>query len=272
MAWTPGLRKAARELEAPYDDVPDHLRQPLTAWAMSILTSGQYTETDRYRRLALHMRFPAQADGYSGVTELRYACASGTFVLDLIEAELEIFDFPSSALDLSRLLDEGNSVYRVASDRRGLEVRVAPGVREAVAAVVDSATGNEGDHLALAWNAAYGRTPDPVRSFSESIKAVEHAMAPLISPGNTRQTLGTMLRDIRAKPAKWAFVIESKTSSPDVVVSMMSSLWDGQTSRHGGAASQPESPDAARAAVHLAASLVQFSVSGAFGPVAGTDT
>ncbi|MET7664736.1 hypothetical protein ABZS99_39015 [Streptomyces sp. NPDC005463] len=44
----------------------------------------------------------------------------------------------------------------------------------------------------------------------------------------------------------------------------MRSLWRGQTSRHGGqAATVPESLEAARAGVHLAAMLVQWFVSGA---------
>jgi hypothetical protein len=46
---------------------------------------------------------------------------------------------------------------------------------------------------------------------------------------------------------------------------MMWMLWQGQTSRHGGLGpTRAETPDEARAAVHLAASLVQFGVSGAF--------
>ncbi|MGW2779583.1 hypothetical protein ACWC4C_45180 [Streptomyces olivaceoviridis] len=45
---------------------------------------------------------------------------------------------------------------------------------------------------------------------------------------------------------------------------MMRALWEGQTSRHGAqTATVPETLDAARAGVHLAAALVQWFVSGA---------
>ncbi|MEU3881754.1 hypothetical protein [Streptomyces californicus] len=45
---------------------------------------------------------------------------------------------------------------------------------------------------------------------------------------------------------------------------MMRALWEGQTSRHGAqTATVPESLEAARAGVHLAAALVQWFVSGA---------
>ncbi|WUA38917.1 hypothetical protein OG571_46750 (plasmid) [Streptomyces sp. NBC_01369] len=44
----------------------------------------------------------------------------------------------------------------------------------------------------------------------------------------------------------------------------MRALWEGQTSHHGGQApTVPETLEAARAGVHLAASLVQWLVSGA---------
>ncbi|MFI6986560.1 hypothetical protein ACIBSV_49580 [Embleya sp. NPDC050154] len=46
---------------------------------------------------------------------------------------------------------------------------------------------------------------------------------------------------------------------------MMQLLWDGQTSRHGKQTpTRPETLEEARAAVHAAAILVQWFVSGAF--------
>lgn len=44
----------------------------------------------------------------------------------------------------------------------------------------------------------------------------------------------------------------------------MRALWQGQTSRHGGQTpTSPETLEAARAAVHLAATIVQWFTSGA---------
>ena len=83
---------------------------------------------------------------------------------------------------------------------------------------------------------------------------------------NDKQTLGTMIRDVAAKPSKWDFVIiDGAVGGVDTVLAMMRMLWDGQTSRHGGVnPTRDETDDEAKAAVHFAATLVQFGVSGAF--------
>jgi hypothetical protein len=145
----------------------------------------------------------------------------------------------------------------------GLEERVAPGVKELVREVVESATGSAGDHLVAAWNAAYGRESDPVKSYSEAIKAAEAALAPHVSPQNPKQTLGTMIADVAAKPSKWNVIIGS--TGVDTVLQMMRTLWDGQSSRHGGLLpTREETLEEARTAVQLSAALVQLGTSGAF--------
>lgn len=103
-------------------------------------------------------------------------------MLDLVEALLELFGFDSNrAATLKSLLRNANSAYDVNDRWDGLVLRVTPEVKDQVQAVVDTATGSPGDHLRDAWNEAYGRTPDPVKSYSESIKAVESALAPIVS-------------------------------------------------------------------------------------------
>jgi hypothetical protein len=75
-----------------------------------------------------------------------------------------------------------------------------------------------------------------------------------------------MIKDVSNKPSKWKFVVANANGSGvETVLQMMRTLWEGQTSRHGGPApTRVETSDEARAAVHLAATLVQFGVSGAF--------
>lgn len=96
-------------------------------------------------------------------------------MLDLVEAILERYSANrTKPWELSRLLEQANSAYRLRDDLSGLETRVAAGVREVVQAAVDeSATTSAGDHLVNAWNAAYGRNADPVKAVSEAIKATE---------------------------------------------------------------------------------------------------
>ena len=188
------------------------------------------------------------------------------FMLDLVEAMLERYCRDDGrALTLAELLTSANSAYAVKASWDGLEERVVPGVKELVREAVDEAGGSAGAHLTNAWNEAYGRSADPVKAYSEAIKAVEAAFAGRVSPQNGKQTLGTMIRDISAKPSKWRFELASSTDGVETVVKMMRLLWVGQTSRHGGlSTTRDETLDEARAAVHLAATLVQYGVSGAF--------
>ncbi|MGW3328551.1 hypothetical protein [Streptomyces virginiae] len=114
--------------------------------------------------------------------------------------------------------------------------------------------------------AAYGRSPDPVRAYSESIKAVEAAAHAVIQPNNAKATLGTMLGEIKNARHKFTTVLSTPAGSDPIAPAeaTMRALWEGQTSRHGAQhATVPETLEVARAGVHLAAALVQWCLSGA---------
>ncbi|MEU9033955.1 hypothetical protein AB0D45_03445 [Streptomyces sp. NPDC048352] len=84
-----------------------------------------------------------------------------------------------------------------------------------------------------------------------------------------KATLGTMLGEIRNARHKFSSVMSTPAGGDPVapIESMMRALWEGQTSRHGGQApTRPETLDAARAAAHLAAAVVQWFASGARDP------
>ncbi|MFI9206299.1 hypothetical protein [Streptomyces sp. NPDC053048] len=139
-------------------------------------------------------------------------------------------------------------------------------VRQTIAdAAAGPAVGSAADHLAAAWQAAYGRGPDPVRAYSEAIKAVECAAHAVIQPNHAKATLGTMLGEIKNARHKFSTVIPSPAGdSIAPAEAMMRALWEGQTSRHGAqTATVSETLEVARAGVHLAAVLVQWFVSGA---------
>ena len=268
MPWMPGRRATQRALEEPFEDVPDHLFQPLWQWIENCLYDDDYGwQTDRITQIALDLRIPQSPDPD---TQIRYfhrrAISDGGFMLDLVEQLLSRYSGDRGLPErLAHLLDTANSAYRVNAHQNGLETRVAAGVRDVVQQAVGSG-GSAGDHLAQAWNAAYGRVHDPVKSYSESIKAVEAAMAQRVAPQNARQTLGTMIRDIAARPDNWEFELsDGTTNNVGTVLSTMRMLWEGQTSRHGGTGdTQAETLPEAQAAVHIAALLVQFGASGAF--------
>ncbi|MCU1437884.1 MAG: hypothetical protein JWP66_971, partial [Naasia sp.] len=149
------------------------------------------------------------------------------------------------------MLEIGNSAYAVNPHGDALQMRVEPSVQQQVVDAVANAVGSAGDHLASAWNHSYGRKHDAPKAYSEAIKAIEAAAAPIVSPKNAKATLGTMIADVRQKPGKWLLEV----AVPDgmtTVADMMDLIWKGQTSRHGGLApTREETPDEAQTAVHL---------------------
>jgi hypothetical protein len=266
-SWEPGRRQTARELEQPYEGVPAHLRGHLWRWIDTSFKKGDYYEPVRFMKFAMHMRIELSADDYSkALTQVRMLCGDEGFMLDTVEALLELNgDYLGRARLLDKMLEDTNSLYTVKDDYTGLEKRDIPEVKEQVQAVVNVA-GAAGSFLMEAWNAAYGRVHNAPYSYGRSVKAVETALASKITPQNAKQTLGTMITDVRNAPQNFEFVVPDGDNSNGVetVVNMMRQLWEGQ-SRHGGARpKRDETLEEAQAAVHLAATLVQYGISGAF--------
>ncbi|MGA5699876.1 hypothetical protein [Peterkaempfera bronchialis] len=199
-------------------------------------------------------------------------------VFDVVDAALSLLrgtearsykQWYTAARDLEHILTEGGSEYRVADDLGSLEQRVDGTVREAVIVAQHSAhtakAGSAADHLKEAWQAAYGRDPQPAVAYSQSIKAVESAAHGVLEPNNAKATLGTMIGTLRGAPNKFQTAIEGPNGGePTAVLGMLQLLWQGQTSRHGGQTpTRPETQEAAEMAVHLAATLVQWFTAGA---------
>ncbi len=166
---------------------------------------------------------------------------------------------------LQRLLDDARSRYTVRSDGRALVARVDPAVARTLQAAVGSADrperGSASEHLHEAITYAYALTPDPVKAYSEAIKAVESAAHATVQPNHARATLGTMLGEMPKVAHKLVFEIEGADPQDgiEMVRRMMQQLWDGQTSRHGKQRpTRKETQAEAKAAVHLAAVLVQY--------------
>jgi len=115
-----------------------------------------------------------------------------------------------------------------------------------------------GELLADAWRKLASREPDPNGAYDKAIKATEAAAQPVVSPKNDKATLGTILRDLNAKPEKWRFALGQDL---DTVISMADRLWTNHF-RHG---TQPRSDHTfaeADAAVHLAIPLVRAFMGG----------
>ncbi|MFE9240504.1 hypothetical protein [Streptomyces sp. NPDC007007] len=261
--------------DGPFEDVPEHLLVPLQKWVDDALHwDYRRPKEEEARALCLRLRIPSIQDptSFRKADFVRpLAQATGAQLLDVVDEVLQTWTAGEGGVRiLTDILDDAGSAYRVNEARDGLEERVTPAVRDAVRqtmaeAAAGPSAGSAADHLAAAWQAAYGRGPDPVRAYGEAIKAVECAAHAVIQPNNAKATLGTMLGEIKNARHKFTGAIPSPAGDPIAPAeAMMRALWEGQTSRHGAqTATVPESLEAARAGVHLAVALVQWFVSGA---------
>ncbi len=265
-AWQP---LSARVGDKPFDDtlyegVPDHLVDPLQNWLEDAIATDRLAE-----RVNLRLRRPA---GRPIRTELVYGGRSE--MLDIIDAILHIRrDNDSIRLrdELADLLEDGGSAYKISEDLFSLERRVDPSVTEAFqAAQANAAKAGRKDaaaHLAEAWKNAYGLNPDPGVAYREAVKAAEAAAIPVVIPSDPVPTLGKVLSSLGQGAAKWELAIADKSGAPapiDPAIAMIALLWEGHRDRHaGGPTTAPITQPAAEAAVHLAATLVQWFSSGA---------
>lgn len=165
--------------------------------------------------------------------------------------------------DLEAVLARSKSAWTVGTraGRRGLARRVPLGVHIAADSVMDR-TGRAGVRLARAWEELYGITPNASAAYGLAIKAVEDAAIPVVSPANSRATLGTVLSQIENQ-GDWKLPMgreHDKAPPTEVLVGMMRMLWHGQHDRHGGQPSAPGdvSIEESTVAVSLAVTLVNL--------------
>jgi hypothetical protein len=167
---------------------------------------------------------------------------------------------------LERVLSEGGSAWTVIPWNRThfrLTKRVPDGVQAAVTPVL-RATDAASLKLQEAWLDAYGTTPRASVAFAHAVVAVETAVLSVIAVPVAEPTLASVFSVLEADVPKWQLVFRDSEKAPGAktVAAMLRSLWRGHESRHG----RPDYADAtleeARAAVILAATLVQWFTSG----------
>ena len=165
-------------------------------------------------------------------------------------------------IELEERLAEGGSAWRATAD--GLERRVDETL-QSVADAVFVTNDRPADYLKSAWHKAWGRNPDASGAHQDAVGATEAAYAPIISPNNDRATLGTIIRDIRAKPPKFRLRLQTRSGEEDVgrVVAMMELLLKSQR-RHGTDDRSSETIEEAQDAVALATTLVHLAQQGGF--------
>jgi hypothetical protein len=162
---------------------------------------------------------------------------------------------------LEAVLSRSKSAWTVSTraGRRALTRRVPLGVHVAADSVMNRAS-RAGIRLAKAWEELYGIKPDASAAYGLAIKAVEDAAIPVVSPTNSKATLGTVLSQMESQ-GDWKLPMErehDKAPSTEVLIGMMRMLWHGQHDRHGGQPSAPGdvSLEEATVAVSLSVTIV----------------
>ncbi|MFG1820825.1 hypothetical protein ACGFIF_44215 [Kribbella sp. NPDC049174] len=277
--WAPLSRRTAGLHAEPVEDVPDWLYPQLQEWLYHVLQGTREPVmvlrpgsglTDITREIMLRIGTATQpwllpADDPIFLDALDATVRWSRWGKWILEGGTRTGDPFGDPNNLEQTLAAANSAWRVNTDWRGLERRVNPTVTQAVTTTIHNADAETAGHLAASWEAAYGRRPDPDKAYAEAVKAVEAAACPRVLPASATATLGTVRDHLRAATAKWELVLPGKDGTPgDItpVVAMMTALWDGQRSRHAGTPTARRQ-DQAEAAIHLAATLVQWLSNGA---------
>ena len=164
---------------------------------------------------------------------------------------------------LDSLLITGGSAYHVRKGR--LERRMDPATVAAFERVAATANDEASLHLRQAWQATYGRDPEPSHAYGEAVRAVEAVACPLVLPKDRRPTLGRVINHLHDRPDDWDLVLPGEHEAEGIAPLrvMLQLLWTAQRSRHaGGPDTRDQSLTEAEAAMPLAITCVQWFASG----------
>lgn len=176
---------------------------------------------------------------------------------------------------LERILSDGGSAWTVipwVGQKARLTKRVPDGIRKSLDNVL-SAKDTASQKLQEAWIDAYGTNPRASVAYSHAVVAVETAALGIITVNTKDATLGNLFAILESETPKWKLILRDNDKAPGAksLAAMLRTLWRGHESRHGRSDYEDATLDEARAAVILAATLVQWFTSGVVVPVESTN-
>ncbi len=255
--------------------LPASLHAPVLAWIRNELRPGSYgnVDMDRVHELqsALQVSFRLQERYVDADDMVRLIAQKGDqFVARVLDFFLSAYETdqwgntPNAVDSLKWHFDSAASAADVALQDGvfRLRRRVPEGVDELAEISRQSAPVLAGQHLGKAWTEAYALTPNTSLVMTESIKAVEAAAHPVVSPSAKKVRLGMITQTIKDQSG-WTLAFPNRDDGhPDhkaVLVGMLETLIIAQADRHGGVA---PSVLEAQGHVQLASTLVQWFSSG----------
>lgn len=263
-----GFRSLRERLAGPPDpdevlplDVLPYMRQPLLTW-LEEASRDTYDQSARWQLLCQMLKIDyTSKHPYDAIVTA--AIADNNLLLDLIDARLRIGNVWRHLDDLKAALALAGSGWRVNESGDGLEQVVDDTVRAMAKAAIDSANASSATHLANAWAETFGKDKNPTQAHSEMIRAVESAAAPVVTPKDTKATLGTIIGQLDAQAALYTTSGESAANDGVAgVVSMMRTLWQQQTDRHGASPTIPATQARVEFLLPIAAALVHAFANG----------
>lgn len=260
--------------ETLHDGVPDWLDEPLHDWLESTFKNEGAGAEGLASRVLMRLRWVKDNSRQSYVQRLDIS--SGMDLLNVVDAVLQLHPgwtqpdpygyFQSRIFNLDEILTDSASLYRVDRQARHLIRRVDTTVQAAVDTAITIAAPTTADYLRTAWVAAYGLHPDPDKAYDHAILAIEGLTCPLVSPQNSKATLGTVIRDLRNQVTQWELSIGNTTTGRPAgigaLIEMLDLLWEGQSRHAGNSNSRQQTQTEAEAAVHMAATLTQWFTAG----------
>lgn len=267
--WVPlSVRRGQSPRFEPVTGVPEFLAGYLRTW----VESQPWINEDQVAHLGLALRLDVAFDlsTYGPATALRAAFrhAGPLAQLDILDWLLgnARVDFAS----LRRILDSAGHELTVSPDGRFLMERVEPTMLNTFE--VATRTEDAASDLAQAWELTFGRDPSPTDGWGHAVKAIEALLAPIVSPNDSKATLGKMTGVLRDKPEAFSCALPDRTFRSDgqeTVKLGVEVLTDAlatigyQPGRHGGDDMSEADRGVARNVVLLATSVVAWLREGA---------
>lgn len=249
--WVPlSVRTGARQPFPPVEGVPSLLWNYLLNWIKVAIGDDSQTGID----LDLTLRLNAQrfTNDYSTAADVIAAALEKPLrnedaLLDVIDWLLHHGKGPAETLE--RLLATAGHVLRVSPDGDSLAQRLDPSawtLYQHATRPQDAAS----EYMHEAWTLTFGQHPKPGQGWGgEAVKAVECLLKPLVSPRDSKATLGKMTAALRDGHDKWTCALPSrdfKVNGHQVVKTGLESLTDSlallgyQPGRHGGRRHGPD--------------------------------
>ncbi|MEU6184092.1 hypothetical protein [Streptomyces coeruleorubidus] len=163
---------------------------------------------------------------------------------------------------LEHALSLGGSAWMAVAGQ-GLQRRVDATAQEsfsAASAPADLAS----EELKQSWDRAFSRDPDASDAWDHAIKAVEAVLIPIVIPKQDKPQLGHVVGSFKSQGERWRFVLpgEDMSNSIQPVLAALNMLWPNPD-RHANEGRRKPTLEEARAAVHLAVTVVQWARAGA---------